>query len=184
MSIIQAIIASISKSTTGGLALTPIDSNTSLGLSWTVEIIGDFFPTTFWATIWGNESWNAGLGHIAYLTGLTSLNVGAPNGTDTYNLAQDVSVKSYWVFTHTDGSGVDVYRNGVLLTPDIPGYIQPASPAPNTLLYGSRHSNDGTGQVDTISNGTFYYYNIQSQSQDANWVTTNYNSLKGAYGLP
>lgn len=184
--IVQGLIASIA--TAGGPTPPPsfqsIDSNFSLGASWTVEIICDLFPTQFWATIWGNESWFAGQGHLAYLTSTTSLNVGSPNAQDSYTLAQDVSVKSYWVFTHSDGGGIDVYRNGVLLTPDMPGYTQPSSPASNTLLYGARHGNDGTGTTDTIGSGNYYYYDISTQAQTAGWVDASYNNLKGAYGLP
>lgn len=188
MSIIQGLIASISKAASGGggggnPALNPVDSNYSLGPSWTIELIGDFYPTQFWATMWGNEVWNSGLGHLAFLSSTTYLNVGAPNSYNSYNLAQDVSVKSYWVFTHTDGSGIDVYRNGQLLVPDSIGYSQPVQ-AWNTLIYGARHGNDGNGQTDAINNGTFYYYNVQSQAQDANWISANYDNLKGAYGLP
>lgn len=166
----------------GGGSLTPIDSGISLGTTWTVEFIADLFPTSFWATMWGNEVWNTGQGHIAYLTGTTSLNVGAPNASDEYTLAQDVSVKSYWAFTHADGGGIDVYRNGVLLTPNFSGYSQP-TPASNTLLFGARHINDGTGGTDAITNGTYYWTEITTVARDAGYIAAQYASFQGPYGI-
>lgn len=167
----------------GGGAFTPIDSNTSLGASWTVEFIADMVPTSFWATMWGNEVWNSGYGHVAYLTSTTTLNVGSPSGQDSYDLAQDVSVKSYWAFTHADGGGVSVYRNGQLLTPSYSGYVQPSMPAWNTLLYGARHMNDGNGMTDVISSGTYYWKSISANAVDASYVASQYSSFQGPYGI-
>lgn len=184
MTILQGLIASISRVTPAAPpSFNPVDSGISLGTDWTVEIIGSFSPTNFWATIWGNEVWNEGKGHLAYLNSPTYLNVGAPNSANEYVLAQDVSVKSYWVFTHSDGGGINVYRNGQLLTPNASSYNQPSSVAPNTLLWGARHSNDGTGTSDPIGPATYDYYNISGMAQDATWVQTQYNNLSGPYGI-
>lgn len=163
-----------------GPALTPVDTGIGLGTSWTVELVGEFYPSQYWATIWGNESWNAGLGHLAYLTGPTSLSVGRPNLENYYTLAQPVSVKSYWAFVHSDGSGIDVYRNGSLLTPSSGNYVQP-SPAGNSLIFGARHNNDGTGQTDAITNGTFYWTNITSTPFNAGDILSQYITLQSQY---
>ena len=185
MTIIQGLIASISKGAEAAPPPTfnPIDSNVSMGPNWTVEIVADMQPINFWASIWGNESWNEGLGHLAFLNSTTYLNVGAPNAYNEYVLAQDVAVKSHWVFTHVDGGGVNVYRNGVLLTPNATGYNQPSGPANNTLLFGSRHNNDGTGSTDTIGSANFYYYNVESQAQTAEQVAANYENIRSSYGI-
>lgn len=163
----------------------PAITNTgiSLGPDWTVEIVADLQPTTFWATIWGNEIYNLGLGHFAYLTSTTTLSVGSPLGTDFYDLAQDVSVKSHWAFAHTNGGGIDVYRNGVLLTKTAPGYTQPPTLPLNTLLIGARHQNDGTGTNDPCP-GNYYYYNITGAAMNQSMITASYNNLKTIYGLP
>lgn len=187
MSILQTVIASIS---VGGEAppppppsFNPIDSGVSLGLNWTVEIIASFAPTGFWATMWGNESWNAGLGHLAYFGGSNFLSVGAPNAGNEYTLTDDIATKAYWVFTHSDGGGIDVYRNGVLLTPTATNYVQPSGLAGNTLLYGARHGNDGTGTADTIGSASYFYTDISSQAQTSAWVTASYDNFKVSYGL-
>ena len=189
MSILQAIMTAPLMGGAGGgggggtgPALTPIDSSISLGATWTVEFIADLFPTSFWATMWGNEVWNAGQGHLAYLTSTTYLTVGSPNSGDEYSLAQDVSVKSYWAFTHANGGGIDVYRNGVLLTPTVSMYSQP-TPASNTLLFGARHNNDGTGQTDVITNGTYYWTEITTVARDASYIAAQYALLQGPYGI-
>lgn len=155
------------------------DSNTSLGTSWTVEVVGDFHPSTYWATIWGNEVWNSGSGHIAYLTSPTNLAVGAPNVQFEYTV--DPGTRAYWAFTHTDGGGIDVYRNGVLLTPTSNNYVQP-SVAGNTLLFGARHGNDGTGTTDSCP-GNYMYTNISSSALSPAAIALNYITLQAQYGL-
>lgn len=189
MSVVQIIAGLAQRGSSGGgggggsPSLTPIDSNTSLGLSWTVEFVGSFAPTTFWATMWGNEVWNTGQGHLAYLTSTVNLNIGSPNAMDEYVLDTDVSVKSYWAFTHSDNGGISVYRNGQLLTPSYNGYGASPSLAGNTLLFGARHNNDGSGQTDTISNGTYFWTNISNTVLDANAISSNYASLQTTYGI-
>ena len=158
------------------------DTGITLGTSWTVEIIAELTPTSFWATLWGNENYFANLGHFAYFTSTSNLNVGSPAGTDTYNVS-GIEQKGYWAFTHTDGGGVNVYRNGVLITPSSSGYVQPF-PAGNTLLIGARHNNDGTGTTDVCA-GNYYYNAINnSTALDATAIQASYDSLKGTYGLP
>lgn len=160
-----------------------INTGVSLGPDWTIEIVADLQPTTFWATIWGNEEYNNGIGHFAYLTSTSTLSVGSPLGTDFYTLAQDVGVKSHWAFAHANGGGIDVYRNGVLLTKTAPGYTQPPTLPLNTLLIGARHQNSGFGTTDPCP-GNYYYYNITGAAMNQSMIAASYNSLRITYGLP
>lgn len=157
-----------------------VDSGTSLGTSWTVEVVGEFFPSQYWATIWGNEAWLLGTGHLAYLTGPTNLSVGRPNAQFEYTV--DMGIKAYWAFTHTDGGGIDVYRNGVLQTPTASNYTQP-TPASNTLIFGARHGNDGTGSTDFCP-GNYLYTNITASALAPATISSNYTTLQATYGLP
>jgi hypothetical protein len=186
MSVVQ-IIAGLAQRNSGGggsnPGLNPFDSGISLGVDWTVEFVASLSPTNFWATMWGNEVWNSGQGHLAYLVSTVNMNVGSPNAADEYVLDTDVSVKSYWAFTHADGGGISVYRNGQLLTPNFNGYGSSPSLAGNTLLFGARHNNDGLGQTDTISNGTYFWTNISSSALDATAIANNYASLQSTYGI-
>ena len=159
-----------------------IDTNQSLGANWTIEIVSNFTPTSFWATIWGNESWNQGLGHLAYLTSPTEMNVGTPAGTDFYNLSDDVSTKSYWVFTHTDGSGVEVYRNGVLLNPSSPGYSF-IGLADNNLYIGARHTNNGANTPTDLCPGTYDSYYVSSNVLTQAAIQAKYSKYKQRFGI-
>ena len=159
-----------------------INTGITLGTSWTIEIIAELNPTQYWATFWGNENYNAGLGHFAYFNGPASLNVGSIAGQNAYNVA-DIGTKGYWAFTHQDGGGISLYRNGVLVNPNVTGYVQPF-PAGNTLLIGARHQNSGAGTTDLLP-GTYYYTNVNnSTALDATAILASYNSIKGTYGLP
>lgn len=161
-----------------------INSGITLGTTWTVEVIAELLPTSFWATIWGNENYNAGLGHFAYFSGSSAnLNVGSPYAQNEYIITDNIATKAHWAFTHADGGGIAVYRNAVLLTPSVSGYAQ-ASPASNTLLFGARHTNDGTGATDPCP-GNYYYTNVNNGTAlDAAGVQASYDALKTTYGLP
>ena len=162
-----------------------INTGSTLGANWTIEIIAELLPTTFWATLWGNETYNNGfdgLGHFAYFQNTSSLNVGSPAGMDAYNVT-GIEVKGYWAFTHQDGGPVKLYRNGVLVNPNASGYVEVAD-SPNTLLIGARHQNYGGGATDGLP-GNYYYYNVNtSTALDATAIQASYNSLKTTYGLP
>lgn len=166
-----------------------MDSGYSLGPTWSVEVVGDFYPSNYWATMWGNDNWSTGQGHIAYLTGPNTLLVGAAGYAgldDVYTLADNTSLKSYWAFVHTDGGGIQVYRNGVLLTPSSSGYSQPSS-AGNTLIFGARHLNDGTGGtepnvLDKLP-GNYYLHLASNVAMTAQDVIANFNNYKATYGL-
>ena len=163
-------------------AFTPIDSGQSLGSTWTVEVIADVYPVSYWSVLWGNESYNAGLGHFAYFGNATNLSVGSPAGVDSYTLTDSITTRAHWAFTHTDGGGIAVYRNGVLLTPSSAHYVQ-ASTASNTLLFGSRHNNLGVGITDQLL-GSYLYMNVRSTALDATEVLSAYNALKTTYLPP
>lgn len=186
MTIIQGLIASINNPVQGGGGggnFTPTDTGITLGTDWTIEIVAELTPTTFWATLWGNEIYNSGLGHFAYLTSTTNLNVGSPIGTDGYDLSSiSIANKAHWAFSHQNGSGISVYHNGVLLNTNSPGYVQ-ANPASNTLLIGARHNNGGDGSTDFCT-GTYYYNHVTSSALDAAAVQASYDGLKLTYGLP
>jgi hypothetical protein len=183
MSIVQALIGAIVSG--GGSpppppSFEPTDSGQSLGVTWTVELVVEPQPSQYWAVLWGNENYDAGLGHFAYFNDTTTLSVGSPSGVNEYTVA-DIGARAHWVFTHTNGGGVSVYRNGVLLTPNITGYVQ-SSVATNTLLWGGRHNNNGIGFTDTLP-GNYLYTNIRTTALDTAGVVSAYNALSETYGF-
>ena len=42
----------------------------------TVEIVASFNPTSFWGTIWGNESYSAGRGYFAFVQNSSTITYG------------------------------------------------------------------------------------------------------------
>jgi hypothetical protein len=182
LSIADYFIGSTYSSTVNRFRPAVINTTLSLGYSWTVEIIAEVAPTQFWATLWGNEIYDTASGHFAYFNSTTNLAVGSPLGVNNYTVA-NIGSRTHWAFTHENGMGISVYKNGVLVTPDSTGYVQPL-PAGNILLIGARHQNNGIGTNDPCP-GTYFYHNINnSTALDATAIQTSYNSLKTTYGLP
>ena len=182
LTIADYVNGSTYSATVGRFRPAVINTTLSLGYSWTVEIIAEVAPTQFWATLWGNEIYNTASGHFAYFNSTTDLAVGSPGGQDRYTVA-DIGSITHWAFTHENGMGLSVYKNGVLLTPYSSGYVQPL-PAGNILLIGARHQNDGTGTTDACP-GNYFYHNINiSTALDATAIQASYDSLKTTYGLP
>ena len=160
-----------------------INTGVVLGTSWTIELIAELVPTSFWASIWGNENFNTSEGHVAFFNGAVSLNVGSPISQDAYNVT-GIDQKGYWAFSHANGGGISMYRNGVLVNPNVAGYVQ-GQPAANTLLIGARHLNSGGGGSTDPCPGNYYYTNVTNGTAlDATAILASYNSLKTTYGLP
>ena len=63
----------------------------------TVEIVASFNPTSFWATIWGNESYSAGRGYLAFMTGSTSMIYGKSTAPTSESITASNSVR-HWTF--------------------------------------------------------------------------------------
>lgn len=149
--------------------------------SCTVEIVAELFPTQFWATMWGNDSWTAGQGYVAYFNGASTLNTGSPNGAASLNLNTiAIGDRAHWVFTFS-GSTVVVYRNGTALTTQ--SFTAPTAVPFNDMYIGARHNNDGVGPTDFCP-GTYYYFKVSDTVLDSTAVTAKYDSIKGNYGLP
>lgn len=185
MSIIQGLIASISKSAGGGTPLPAgvIDTGITLSGNWTIQMVTTIEPAQYWATLWGNEIYNFNQGYLAYLNSPSGLSVGSPSGADYYQLTDNINTKAHWAFVHTDGSGISVYRNSVLLTPSGSGFAEPSSQPTNTLLLYGRHQNDGTGATDLCA-GTHDWYNVDPlAAQDAATIASTYTMLQSSYGI-
>ena len=152
----------------------------------TVEIVASFNPTAYWATIWGNENYNAGSGHMAYMTSSTSINWGK-TGSISATITASNSIR-HWTFV-INGSSALLYLNGSQLgTTGSLGTAQ-TSYVTTEFLFGARHTNAGTGATDKLNNSTaanypvFYQMRIYNTALSAADVTQNYNSVKGTYGI-
>ena len=148
---------------------------------WTVELVCELNPTGYWATPWGNDSWSAGQGYIAYLTSSGSLNVGSSLGAKNISVS-DISSKAHWVFTN-NGGVISVYKNGTQLSAG-GSYTYPNAAATNNLYIGARHANNGVGPTDACA-GTYYFIRVRDYALDSTGVSNAYNNdVKTLYSLP
>lgn len=152
----------------------------------TVEIVASFNPTSYWGTIWGNENYNAGSGHMAYMTSSTSITWGK-TGSISSTITASNSIR-HWTFVINGSSGL-LYLNGSQLgTTSSLGTAQ-TSYVTTEFLFGARHTNAGTGATDKLNNSNsslypvFYQMRIYNTALSAADVTQNYNAIKGTYGI-
>ena len=164
-----------------------INTGSAIGPDWTIEFIAELYPVTYWAAMWGAETYDNSQGYFAYFQSSSSLNVGASGvngGLDSYNVS-GIETIGYWAFTHISGQGIKMYRNGVLVNPNVSSFSAAAGGDGTTpLLIGSRHTNSGTGSTDPCP-GNYYWYNVSNNTaKDATAILASYDAIKGTYGLP
>ena len=151
----------------------------------TVEIVASFNPTSYWGTIWGNENYNAGSGHMAYMTSSTSITWGK-TGSISATITASNSIR-HWTFVINGATGL-LYLNGSQLISTSMGTSQ-TSYVTTEFLFGARHTNAGTGATDKLNNSNsslypvFYQMRIYNTALSAADVTQNYNAIKGTYGI-
>jgi hypothetical protein len=152
----------------------------------TVEIVASFNPTSNWATIWGNEVYNTGAGYFAYMANSTSITYGKPNSSATETITASNAIR-HWTFV-INGTTASLYLNasqvGVSDT-----VTSQTTFATSELLFGARHTNTGTGATDKMNNSTsanqpvFYQMRVYNRALSGAEITTNFNTIKGTYGL-
>jgi hypothetical protein len=160
----------------GGYINVPVNLNRGY---WTVELVCELNPTSFWASIWGNDVWNSNLGYVAYLGSTSQVQVGSPNGTSSVNVS-NIGTKAYWAFTNNGGQ-LTVYRNGVQLSIGS-GYVFPNDAAGSNLFIGSRHANDGNGPTDSCP-GTYYYIRARDYAIVQSEVDSAFSALQATYSI-
>jgi hypothetical protein len=186
--------ATYTSSNNGGLILGPSQAtnmamvaNTSYNLAvpFTVEVIANITATSFWSTLFGNESYLASLGWMAYWASSTQISIGGVTSKyNLYNVTANSGAIRQFIITVDATPSLKLYINGTLQNSVSTGYNSAQSPAATGLNFGSRHPNAGTSGTPTdVAIGTYYQmraYNIAlSQAQ----VTANYNAVKTTYGI-
>ena len=152
----------------------------------TVEIVASFNPTSTWATIWGNENYNAGSGHLAYMNPSTALNWGK-TGVITSTITASNSIR-HWAFV-INGANGSLYLNGSQLGTTTSMTTAQSSYVTTEFLFGARHTNTGTGATDKLNNSTpslypvFYQMRIYNTALSSADVSQNYNAVRGTYGI-
>lgn len=152
----------------------------------TVEIVASFNPTSFWATIWGNESWIAGRGYAAFLAPSTSINFGTPGSQTSETITASNSIR-HWIFV-INGTQASLFLNGsqVGTTDTISNQTLFAT---SEFYFGARHVNNGVGPTDRLNSSisanqpVFYQMRLYNRALLGSEITANFNSIRGTYGL-
>jgi hypothetical protein len=152
----------------------------------TVELVASFNPTSYWATIWANESYTAGRGYLAFMTNSSSIIYGKSSAPTTETITASNAIR-HWTFV-INGTQHSLYLNGTQV-----GFTDTL--AVQTLFvtsefyFGSRHANAGTGTADKMNNSNssfypvFYQMRVYNKALTGSEITQNYNAVKGTYGI-
>lgn len=153
----------------------------------TVEVVASFNPTGFWGTIWGNESYTAGRGYLAFMTSATSITYGKSTAPTNETITASNAVRQ-WIFV-INGTQHSLYLNGTQVGTTDTLSIQTLFTT-NNFYFGSRHQNDGTaGPRDVMNNTTsalqpvFYQMRLYNKALSGAEVTQNFDAIKSTYGL-
>ena len=152
----------------------------------TVEIVASFNPTGFWATIWGNESYTAGRGYLAFMTASNSITYGKSTAPTTESITASNSVR-HWTFV-INGTQHRLYLNGTQVGTTDTLAVQTLF-VTSEFYFGARHVNNGVGPTDRLNNSNsalhpvFYQMRIYNTALSAGDITQNYNAIKGTYGI-
>jgi hypothetical protein len=151
----------------------------NLSSTFTVSVACSLNPSTFWATLWGNESWNAGRGYIAYFLSNTTLNLGSSTGPVSISVS-GINTVHIWDFV-VNGTSYTLYRDGVSISTGT--FTAPSGGvSTNGLYFGARHTNTGTSYTDACP-GTYYSMRVYNRALSADEINTNFTVLRGNYGL-
>jgi hypothetical protein len=158
------------------------------GTTSTIEIVASFNPTSYWATIWGNEAYSFSRGYFAYMGTSTSLIWGSPTSNITTATITASNSIRHWVFV-IDGTSKSLYLNGSLLGSTVTLNNPNGGYATGDFYFGARHTNVGTGASDKLNSNVsgnepvFYQMRVYNTALNSSEVTTNFNEIKTTYGL-
>ena len=152
---------------------------TNLSNTYTVSIACSLNPTSFWATLWGNESWSASKGYIAYFGSNSTLNFGSPTGLASISVS-GINTIHIWDFV-VNGTNYILYRDGVSYSTGT--FTAPSGGLSTTGLYfGARHANTGTSFTDACP-GTYYSMRVYNRALSSSEINTNFTVLRANYAL-
>lgn len=156
-----------------------IKTSYNLGASFTINMVSSLNPSTYWATMWGNDNYYGPKGYFAYLSSGTFLSIGSPSGTASYT-GSGIGSLALWDFV-VSGTSLSIYKNGTSVYTGT--FTAPSGGvSSNGLYFGARHLNDGTGYTDTCP-GTYYSMRVYNRALSSAEITTNFGVLRNTYGL-
>jgi hypothetical protein len=136
----------------------------------------------YWASLWGNESYGANKGYLAYLGGATTLSVG-PLGSPGFYTVSGVTSVAQWDFV-VDGSSVTVYKNGTQVgTTHAYTGAPTGGDATNSLYIGSRHQNNGNAGPFDLCQMKLYAFNVFGSALSGSTIATDYSTNQSTFGI-
>ena len=157
-----------------------IKTSYNLGTNFTLSMACSLNPSSYWATLWGNENWFASKGYLAYLFSSTNLAVGSPTYVDAFYSISGIGSINIWDYV-VSGTSLTIYKNGTSVYSGT--FSAPSGGISTTGLYfGARHMNDGNSFSDACP-GTYYSMRVYNRSLSSAEITTNFGVLRNTYGL-
>ncbi len=157
-----------------------IKTSYNLGTNFTLSMACSLNPSSYWATVWGNENWFASKGYLAYLFSSTNLAVGSPTYVDAFYSISGIGSINIWDYV-VSGTSLTIYKNGTSVYSGT--FSAPSGGISTTGLYfGARHMNDGNSFSDACP-GTYYSMRVYNRSLSSAEITTNFGALRNTYGL-
>lgn len=153
----------------------------------TVEMVASFNPTTNWATIWGNDTYNSSSGYYAYMPSSTSITWGKVPGSVSSTITASNSIR-HWVWV-INGTAYSLYLNGSQVGTTTTATPAQSSFTSNSFYFGARHMNAGTSATDKMNNSNpslypvFYQMRIYNKALSLSEITQNYTAVRGTYGI-
>ena len=151
----------------------------------TVEVVASFNPTSQWATIWGNDSYTAQRGMLAFMNSSTNITWGRPSATNAATITTSNSIRQ-WIFVMNNGS-LSLYLNGTQV--GTTASRTTGLYATGNFYFGARHTNDGTGATDKMNSSVsanlpvFYQMRLYNKALSGAEITANYDAVKTTYGI-
>lgn len=156
----------------------------TLGNNFTISMAAQFnISTTYWATWWGDDYYSGYQGYFGYQSSSSAITFGSVNGPATVvfnTIGANIANVNIWDFT-ISGTQANIYLNGV--SAGNVTITAPSSVGTANLYFGARHQNVGGGYTDT-NPGTYYSMRVYNTALNYSQIQTNYQTLKGTYGLP
>jgi hypothetical protein len=153
----------------------------------TIEIVASFNATSYWAPIWANEAYSSSKGYFAYQSSATAITWGSPTSNTTVATITASNAIRHWIFV-INGTSKSLYLNGTQVG-TTQTLANPSAYATGNFYFGSRHTNDGTGNTDRLNNSTaanypvFYQMRLYNKALSGAEITQNYNAIKSTYGI-
>jgi hypothetical protein len=135
---------------------------------------------TYWASLWGNESYLSNKGYIAYLNSATNLIAGPMGGFTTVNPTGITSI-SQWDFV-IDGSSSKIYKNGSQVSSNTYSGKPTGGNSTNGLYVGSRHANNGTGSTD-LCQMKVYSFEVFDSALSGSTISTDFATNQSIFNI-